>query len=525
MSQITNLAAGGAVPSAVNTLRGDVGGFVGPTGNNIDLIGGTGITTTGMPGSSSITFALSGSVATQFDGDSGSAAPAASIITFAGGSNVTSSAAGSTVTFDLDNTVSISGSLTAGTGLTATTGDVTVSAGNITVSSGSITSSATITSTGGNIIATTGNIEATAGTVTADGNITSNTGNLIATAGSVTGSGDITSTTGDLVSTAGNLTVGALGVGMLTSNASGNISSINGTDGQLIIGATGAAPIWANMVSGDSSITIATGANSLDIRTAGGIPGQFDTDSGSATPSSGVIEILGGSNINTAGAGNTVTVNLDTSIEVQAATIDPGASGDSALQFDINAVNEFKVGVDDSDDDKFKVVVGGDFAANNAFVIDSAGHVTKPLQSAFRAEVPVGGFADVTGDSTLYTVQFSSTVFDRNSDYNNSTYTFTAPVTGIYQFGTIVRVGGVVGTMTIGFLRFLVNGSIPYLVALGDPSSISTGGNEMTFESNIVLNLTASDTILVQLSISGGAKVVDISAVANASHFYGWLIA
>lgn len=66
---------------------------------------------------------------TTLDGDTGSAT--GSTVTIAGGSNITTSATGSTLTVDLDSTVSISGSMTAGTGFEATTGDVTIDAGNI----------------------------------------------------------------------------------------------------------------------------------------------------------------------------------------------------------------------------------------------------------------------------------------------------------------------------------------------------------------------------------------------------------
>lgn len=52
---------------------------------------------------------------------------------------------------------------------------------------------------------------------------------------------------------------------------------------------------------------------------------EFDTDAGNAVPVAGVLNIFGGANINTAGAGNTVTVNLNTSI------LQPDTSAD-ALQ-------------------------------------------------------------------------------------------------------------------------------------------------------------------------------------------------
>lgn len=65
------------------------------------------------------------------------------------------------------------------------------------------------------------------------------------------------------------LKVDSFGFGLLSSNATGNIASINGTNGQIIVGATGAAPLWVTPVSGDGSITFnppGFAANTFDIR-------------------------------------------------------------------------------------------------------------------------------------------------------------------------------------------------------------------------------------------------------------------
>jgi hypothetical protein len=45
-----------------------------------------------------------------------------------------------------------------------------------------------------------------------------------------------------------------------------------------------------------------------------GIASTFHTDAGNAVPSSGILNVVGGSNINTSGTGNTVTVNLDSTL-------------------------------------------------------------------------------------------------------------------------------------------------------------------------------------------------------------------
>ena len=112
-------------------------------------------------------------------------------------------------------------------------------------------------------------------------------------------------------------------------------------------------------------------------------------------------------------------------------TIDPGASGDSFIQFDINTTGEFRIGVDDTDD-SFRISQGSALGTNDMFVVTAAGEITTPSQPAFNAYM--GSTAsNVTGDGTLYAIAFDTELYDVGSDYNTGTYTFTAPVTGRYR--------------------------------------------------------------------------------------------
>jgi len=93
--------------AGVELLTGNVGGPVGPDGaGNINVIGSAPISVSGNPGTNTLTITSDGTIAIQFDSDSGSAAPAAGIITFTGTTHVAgttplvTSAAGSTVTID-----------------------------------------------------------------------------------------------------------------------------------------------------------------------------------------------------------------------------------------------------------------------------------------------------------------------------------------------------------------------------------------------------------------------------------------
>jgi len=63
--------------------------------------------------------------------------------------------------------------------------------------------------------------------------------------------------------------------------------------------------------------------------------------------------------------------------------------------------------------------------------INSAGIVTKPYQPAFQVR---GGNTSALPLQTYTLVNFNIETFDQNSDFNTTTKTFTAPVTGKYQF-------------------------------------------------------------------------------------------
>lgn len=115
--------------------------------------------------------------------------------------------------------------------------------------------------------------------------------------------------------------INLFGGNVITTSGAGNTIAIdldNGTDGQLLIGG-GSDPTWATLSSADSSIVIAAGANTLDVTVSGIFANSFPTDSGTATPSSGVLTVSGGGDgISTSGAAAAVTVSLSTGAEVTA---------------------------------------------------------------------------------------------------------------------------------------------------------------------------------------------------------------
>lgn len=234
--------------SLINTLTGDAGGAVGPTAGNIDFVGAGGLTITGNPATSTLTFTIGGGIPATFTTDAGNAAPAAGVLNVLGGTNINTTGAGNTVTVILDDDVTLAGSLTAGTTLEATT---TITAGTgLTVTTGNATVST------GDVIVTTGDI------TVSGGDITVSSGGIAASSGDVFAGNDLEAV--------GTVTFQSLTDGILLGDGFGELSAINGTDGQVIIATTGGAPAFADLTAGVGiAITQAAGSITINATTGG----------------------------------------------------------------------------------------------------------------------------------------------------------------------------------------------------------------------------------------------------------------
>ncbi len=175
------------------------------TANQISKAETAGTTTFSIP----VAFIAPGSIAstTTLTGGTGITATTGNIVASTG--NITSTL----------GSMSAATTVTAGTGITATTGNIVASTGNITSTLGSMSAATTvtagtgITATTGNIVASTGNITSTLGsvaaatTVTGGTGVTATTGNVTATAGAVNAGTSMTATAGDITATLGNVII------------------------------------------------------------------------------------------------------------------------------------------------------------------------------------------------------------------------------------------------------------------------------------------------------------------------------
>ena len=142
-------------------------------------------------------------------------------------------------------------------------------------------------------------------------------------------------------------------------------------------------------------------------------------------------------------------------------TIDPGASGDSFVQFDINTTGEFRIGVDDTDD-SFRISQGSALGTSDTFIMTAAGENTKPLQPAFLAYLATED-VNVTGNNTIYFLGDTdigntlTEVFDQNGDFTpgaSGGAIFTAPITGRYAFFLGIRANDVTSSATAWTMDF-----------------------------------------------------------------------
>jgi hypothetical protein len=125
--------------------------------------------------------------------------------------------------------------------------------------------------------------------------------------------------------------------------------------------------------------------------------------------------------------------------------------------------------------------------------IDSAGRITQPFQPSFLVRINNPAYI------TTSPVPFSNEVFDVGSNFNNSTYRFTAPVAGKYAFYLNMYTYVLTGTYLSGQLR--VNGTQRQYTEHNNPAN----NVYLTLNTNAIFELSVGDYVDVSVAFSGGA--------------------
>ena len=154
----------------------------------------------------------------------------------------------------------------------------------------------------------------------------------------------------------------------------------------------------------------------------------------------------------------------------------------------------------------------GSTTNNLSMAINENGIVTMPYQPAFKAHVYGSSGAGFSSGSVI---PFSATSLNIGSHYNNSNYTFTAPVAGVYVFGGMFRVDVVAGYV---HLIPRINGVGSQQV--GELPGLSTGNGGFTAAPFVYLRYLAVNDYI---SFEGHHNAGGTPPINTQTFLYGYL--
>jgi len=172
-------------------------------------------------------------------------------------------------------------------------------------------------------------------------------------------------------------------------------------------------------------------------------------------------------------------------------------------------------------------------ATNGIIKADVNGRVTMPYNPAFGAYTNGTNINLTTFRSTTNVIQFNQIggatwTFDRGNNFNTSTYTFTAPVAGVYMFYVRLQLNNLSCTNTDWAvnLHFQVNGGGNYANGYYTSSTAANVGPSYNIHEKVAhINLSANDG--VRVAMTGNSTVQGILETQTSDgrcYFSGHLV-
>ena len=136
-----------------------------------------------------------------------------------------------------------------------------------------------------------------------------------------------------------------------------------------------------------------------------------------------------------------------------------------------------------------------------------------------RDETAVLKENEMTAKTNAQTITFSRERFDQNSDFDTSTYTFTAPVTGRYQLQINILLASL--DSAAGYYQTYLQTSNQIYYCTIDPD-FGQDNTYFNLNTTVLADMDASDTAVAKILQSVGTVQSDIDAT---SIFSGYLVA
>ena len=218
----------------------------------------------------------------------------------------------------------------------------------------------------------------------------------------------------------------------------------------------------------------------------------------------------------TANTSNTASATAYHKVQVAGAT-----ASDAYFQSEISGGQAWTWGLDNSDSDAFAISQGSALGTNNVMRVSVDGEINYPLQPNFLAYL-AADVTNVTGNGTNYTIIFDTEVYDQNADFNLGTSTFTAPVTGRFQFNMFARFENLASGNTLGYIE-LVTSNRTYRLLEINTGLAQISGQCGVFGSTLA-DMDSGDTATVRVNVAGGAQIVGVGGSATViTAFSGFL--
>ena len=144
--------------------------------------------------------------------------------------------------------------------------------------------------------------------------------------------------------------------------------------------------------------------------------------------------------------------------------------------------------------------------------ISANGEVTMAAQPAIFVRRGTAA-NNVTGNGTVYTMVFTTEIFDQNADYD-ATSTFTAPITGRYHVDVYLDIASMTSSASAFLLDVVMSNrslSVNTLPMVANPARYAA-------MVSMLVDMDASDTLVVRLTVSGeSGDIVDINSNTSLS--------
>lgn len=489
---------GGVVTETLTGNNSSV--HVPPTGNNINIVGdNVGVYVTGVVSGSTLTISLlGGGIATQtFHTDNGTAVPTSmGAITFnaasQAGASVSFSGASNTVSLNMTdaNQNTVIGLDTAGGVASSAFNNVVLGYKAANSLSGSDNTFIGFESG----FAVTGGADNVLVGYRAGYNYNGTEGSNIVISSDTGGSG----------------TTGESHVLRLGSNGSGNGQQnkcyVAGVDGVNVGSVATVVTEYSNqlgtaVITAGSGISVTPGANTITIAATGSSSISISGDSGTIPLTGNAFTFTGGS------TGLTFTGSTGPNTETLGGILAIANGGTNASSMaNTDGVVYF---------DGTRLVTTA--AGTSGYVLTSQGGAGSPpvFQQPLAASCSFLAYIATSTTNTISigftTIPFNATTppaFNNGSPapFNTSTYTFTAPATGLYYISSGVGINTIPNTITEYTVIIAVSGTSAGNYILNNNSgyaSSATSGQSMGTAASLILQMTAGDTLIVQLLLGG----------------------